>query len=104
MFERLWEHGLLELPIEGGRDWSCQSIDGCTIKAPLSGEQTGANPTNPGKIGTKRYLLTETSGLPISLLVTGATVHAKTQSEALLAAMPFLPPLSAEGSYVTLLC
>lgn len=95
VFERLWEHGLLELHIEGSLDWSFQSIDGCTTKAPLGGEQTGANPTDRGKIGTKRHLLTETSGLPISLLVTGANVHDKTQAEALLAAMPFLPPLPA---------
>ena len=96
VFERLWEHGLLQLNVEGQLDWSFESIDGCSTKAPPGGEQTGPNPTDRGKSGTKRHLLTDTNGLPISLLVTGANVHDKTQAEALLTAMPFLPPLPVD--------
>ncbi len=92
VFKQLWEHGLLQLNVEGRLDFAFQSIDGCSTKAPLGGEQTGPNPTDRGKTGTKRHILTDTSGLPISLLVTGANVHDKTQAQALLAAMPFLPP------------
>lgn len=90
--EKLWEHGLLQLHVEGVLDWSFQSIDGCTTKAPLGGQQTGPNPTDRGKTATKRHLLTETNGLPIRLVVTGANVHDKTQATPLLAAMLFLPP------------
>ena len=96
VFETLWEHGLLPLNVEGALDWLFQSIDGCTTKAPLGGQQTGANPTDRGKTGTKRHLLRETNGLPIRLLVTGAIVHDKTQAESLLLALPFLPPASIE--------
>lgn len=96
VFEKLWEHGLLQLNIEGVLDWSFQSIDGCTTKAPLGGQATGANPTDRGKTGTKRHVLTDTNGLPISLLVTGANVHDKTQAQTLLMAMPFLPPAPVE--------
>jgi putative transposase len=35
-------------------------------------EATGANPTDRGKPGTKRHLLTEGKGIPIACLVTGA--------------------------------
>lgn len=44
VFERLWEHGLLELHIEGGLGWSFQSIDGCTTKAPLAVNKLGSTP------------------------------------------------------------
>ena len=103
VYETLWEHGLLQLNVEGRLDWSFQSIDGCTTKAPLGGQATGANPTDRGKKGTKRHLLTETNGLPVSLLVTGANVHDKTQAEALLVAMPFLPP-APEGDHELHFC
>jgi putative transposase len=35
-------------------------------------EATGANPTDRGKPGTKRHLLTEGTGIPVAVLVTGA--------------------------------
>lgn len=96
VFERLWEHGVLQVNVEGVLDWSFQSIDGCTTQVPLGGQATGANPTDRGKIGTKRHILTDANGLPVSLLVTGANVHDKTQAQALLLAMPFLPPAPIE--------
>lgn len=77
-------------------DWSFQSIDGCTTKTPLGGEQTGANPTDRDKMGTKRHVLIDNNGFPISLLVAGANVHDKTQAETLLRAMPFLLPAPTE--------
>jgi len=44
-------------------------------KSPLGGEGTGANPTNRGKSCTKRSLLTDGKGIPISLAVEGANRH-----------------------------
>jgi len=46
-------------------------------KAPLGGEGTGANPTDRGKRGTKRSLLTEGNGIPLSVAVDGANRHNK---------------------------
>ena len=57
VFETWWEHGWLQLNVEGALHWSFQSIDGCTPKAPLGGQQTGANPTDRGKTSTKRHIL-----------------------------------------------
>lgn len=94
VFERLWELGLLQLNVEGILEWDFHSIDSAMTKAPLGGQATGANPTDRGKCGTKRHLLTEANGLPVSVLVTGANTHDKTQAALLLEAMPFLPPAS----------
>ena len=62
-------------------------------KPPWGGEATGPNPTERGKCGTKRHVLTEGSGLPVSVAVTGANRHDKIQVEAVLDAMPILSPL-----------
>ncbi len=47
-------------------------------KAPLGGSGTGANPTDRGKKGTKRSILTEAKGIPLSVTVDGANRHDKT--------------------------
>ncbi len=39
------------------------------------GEKTGANPTDRGKRGVKRSLLTEAQGIPVGLVVDGANRH-----------------------------
>ena len=44
-------------------------------KAPLGGKGTGPNPTDRGKGGTKRSLLTEGHGIPIGVAVDGANRH-----------------------------
>src|SRR5579864_5555536 len=50
-------------------------MDGAITKAPLGGEKTGPNPTDRGKSGVKRSLLTEGHGLPIGLEIDGANRH-----------------------------
>lgn len=96
VFHQLWTLGLLQCYLEGTLDFTWQSQDGAMSKAPLAGEQTGANPTDRGKKGTKRHLLTEAHGLPIGLTVTGANTHDKRQVEAVLETMPLLPPFTDE--------
>ena len=44
-------------------------------KAPLGGDATGKNPTDRGKLGTKRSLMTEATGVPVSVIVDGANTH-----------------------------
>ena len=39
------------------------------------GAARGLNPTDRGKAGTKRHLLTDRNGLPLAFLLTGANVH-----------------------------
>jgi transposase len=50
-------------------------MDGAITKAPLGGELTGPNPTDRAKSGTKRSLLTDAHGIPLSIVVAGANRH-----------------------------
>jgi len=77
LFEKMWIVGLMEYDKEKGIEWEWQSMDGAMTKAPLGGEGTGANPTDRGKKGTKRSILTEGNGIPLSVAVDGANRHDK---------------------------
>src|SRR5215475_2123467 len=72
VFVALWEQGLVEYDALKGIDWAWLAMDGAMTKAPLGGKKGGKNPTDRGKIGTKRSVLTDGSGVPIGLAVAGA--------------------------------
>ena len=36
---------------------------------------TGHNPTDRGKLGTKRHILTDKDGIPLSAVITSANIH-----------------------------
>jgi hypothetical protein len=36
---------------------------------------TGHNPTDRGKLGTKRHILTDKDGIPLSTIITSANTH-----------------------------
>ena len=36
---------------------------------------TGPNPTDRGKLGTKRHILTDQKGIPLSVVITAANIH-----------------------------
>jgi IS5 family transposase len=36
---------------------------------------TGHNPTDRGKLGTKRHILTDKNGIPLSTFITSANTH-----------------------------
>ena len=76
-FEKIWKSGLLEYDNKKGLEWEWQAIDGAMTKAPLGGAGTGANPTDRGKKGTKRSILTDGKGIPLSVAVDGANRHDK---------------------------
>lgn len=69
VFERLWASGLNQYDELKGLEWEWQSMDGALVKAPLGGEETSPNPTDRGKSGTKRSLLTDGAGIPVGLVV-----------------------------------
>src|SRR5690606_20619762 len=43
--------------------------------SPRGGEKTGPDPTNRGKSGTKRHLVVDRNGLPLSVTISAANVH-----------------------------
>ena len=55
------------------------------------GAATGPNPTDRGRPGTKRHLITDRRGIPLGFLLTGANVHDSTPFEALIDAVPPIP-------------
>jgi len=83
-FEALWQAGLAEYDELQGIAWEWQSIDGAMMKAPLAQQSVGANPTDRGKNGSKRHVLVDGRGVPLSLVVTGANRHDVTQLQAVL--------------------
>lgn len=80
VFERLWAAGLGEFDEVVGIDWEWLSLDGVMTKAPFGraataeAEGIGHNPTDRGKHGTKRSVLSDGHGLPVALVVAGANV------------------------------
>jgi putative transposase len=74
-FKALWQAGLSEYDDLAGIQWEWQAVDGVMTKAPFAGAATGANPTDRGKCGTKRSLLTDGAGIPLAVVVDGANRH-----------------------------
>jgi putative transposase len=76
VFEWLWQKGLLLYDELKGLEWEWQARDRAMPKAPLGGGKVGKNPTDRGKLGTKRSVLTDGHGLPLGVAVDGAHRHA----------------------------
>jgi putative transposase len=61
------------------------------------GKKTGPNPTDRGKLGTKRSVVTDARGVPVGFAVAGANVPDYKLLEATLDAMPVKPPETLVG-------
>ncbi|WP_373845509.1 hypothetical protein [Clostridium sp.] len=57
-----------------GIDWEWLSIDGSMNKAPRAKEFVGADPTDREKNGSKKHILADGRGVPLSVVVTGQIV------------------------------
>jgi transposase len=75
VFLNLWKAGVEQFDELHGIDWDWLSMDGAMTKAPLGGKKTGPNPTDRGKSGVKRSVLTEGHGVPIGVTIEGAQRH-----------------------------
>ena len=95
VFLRMWQAGLTEYDELKGIDWKWQAADGAMTKAPLGGEKTGKNPTDRGKVGTKRSLLVNEQGIPLGLVVSGANTPDGRLLNATLQAVPIERPAPA---------
>jgi transposase len=88
----VWQrlHALLLAELNGADqiDWSRAIIDASFAKAPEGGEETGPNPTDRGKSGSKHHVLTDAQGIPLSATTTAANVPDVTQVFQVLTAMP----------------
>ncbi|MFE4583407.1 IS5 family transposase [Streptomyces chartreusis] len=91
---RVWAklHRLVldELGSRGELDWSRCAIDSVNMRALKKGSLTGPNPVDRGKYGAKIHLITERTGLPLSVGISGANVH---DSQALIPLVKGIPPI-----------
>jgi putative transposase len=71
----VWASLVEECEELGGVDWQWQSADAAMAKARFGGDETGPNPTDRAKPGTKRSLLVEADGGPLAVVIGGANVH-----------------------------
>lgn len=58
------------------------------------GKKTGKNPTDRGKLGVKRSVVTDSRGVPLGLAIAGANAHDSTLLRATLQSMPVRRPPS----------
>jgi transposase len=91
----IWEHLhhllLEELQEAEMIDWSYAAADSTKARAIGGGDDTGPNPTDRSKLGTKHHVLTDAQGIPLATTVTGANAADVTQ---LLPLVDSLPDLS----------
>jgi transposase len=64
--------------------WTWQSMDTKSCPAPLGGVETGRNPTDRGKSGSKIHLLVDQHGAPLSVHITAANEHDKWSADDLI--------------------
>jgi transposase len=74
-------------------DWSRAVVDSCSIRAVYGGHQTGPNPTDRAKRGSKRHLICDGRGVPLAVHLTGANGN---DSQEALALVDAIPPLHGE--------
>jgi len=88
VWRRLHEVLLAELNGADRIDWSRALIDSASVRAPRGGRETGPNPTDRRKLGSKHHVLTDARGIPLAMTLTGANRHDVTQLLPLVDAMP----------------
>jgi putative transposase len=98
VFRRLWEAGLAEYDELRGIAWEWQAVDGAMTKAPFGGAATGPNPTDRGKAGVKRSVLTDGAGIPLAVAVAGANRNDMTLLAATLAGIVVERPAPTEAA------
>jgi transposase len=57
--------------------WQWQAVDSRSCAAPLGGTDTGKNPTDRAKLGSKIHILVDQRGAPLAIHVSGANQHDK---------------------------
>jgi transposase len=92
VFHEWWKAGLLAYDFVKSINSKWLSMDGAMTKAPLGGEKTGRNPTDRGKIGVKRSIVTDGRGVPLGVAVDGANRVDFKMAKATLESIPVRRP------------
>jgi transposase len=88
VWRELHEVLLAELNGADRIDWSRALVDSASVRAPHGGEDTGPNPTDRRKSGSKHHALTDAHGVPLAMTLTGANRHDVTQLLPMVDAVP----------------
>jgi transposase len=96
VWPRLHQLLLAELRGADKLDWSRATADASFARALGGGEDTGPNPTDRGKPGSKHHVLTEGQGIPLAARVTAANVNEVTQ---LLPLVDAVPPVAGKPGH-----
>lgn len=75
IFEKIWAELLTECDELDQVQWDWQAADGWLGKARMGGDKIGPNPTDRAKNGTKKSLLTDGAGGPLSIVIAPANVN-----------------------------
>jgi transposase len=87
VWEKLYTKLLNWLGDQAAIDWSRASVDSLSIRA-KRGEQTGPNPVDGGKPGSKYHLVVDRNGIPLAVRLSAANAHDATQLLPLVDAVP----------------
>jgi len=79
---------LSELRAQDKIDWGLAVVDSSFVRALGGGEDTGPNPTDRGKLGSKHHLLIDSHGIPLAEEVTAANVNDVVELIPLVVAIP----------------
>jgi IS5 family transposase len=69
-------------------DLSYAAVDSSSVRAVGAGRKTGTNPTDRARPGSRRNILVDANGVPVSVILTGANRNDVTQLLPLVDAIP----------------
>ena len=75
---------------DGRIEWDQVVMDSSSVRAVFAGTQSGPNPTDRRKPGSKRHLICDGQGVPLAIQLTGANRH---DSQEALPLVDAIPPL-----------
>ncbi len=75
VWDQLHQTLLAELNAAEEIDWSRAIVDSGSVRAVGGGEETGPNPTDRRKLGTKHHVVTDGNGVPLEVQLSGANEH-----------------------------
>ena len=98
VWERLHVTLLNWLGDEGAIDWSRASVDSVSVRAKRGGAETGPNPVDRGKRGSKYHLVVGRNGIPLAVQLSAANVHDSKLLEPVVdAVQPIRRPIGEPG-------
>ena len=88
VWKRLHNVLLAELRAADKIDWSRAAVDSSSVRAVGGGDQTGPNPTDRRKLGSKHHLVVDGRGVPLEVQLSGANRNDVMQLLPLIAKLP----------------